>query len=108
MKYKYKAKCSQCGQRFFAQTRSELLRKLRKHLWGKHSDWMKRRIQAGKKKALKKTNVSPDALKRILSPSWVGFAEKGTIEKLTGRPYEEVKGKLTDAFVQLILGSIGK
>ena len=108
MKYKYKAKCSQCGQRFFAQTRSELLRKLRKHLWSKHSDWMRRRIKAGKKKALLKGNPSPNALKNILSPSWVGFAEKGTIEKLTGRPYEEVKAKLTDAFVQLILGSIGK
>ena len=97
MKYKYHAKCSQCGRGFRANTRSELLRKLRKHLWRYHEDWMKRRIKAGLKKAKKKVASNPNlqAISKILNPNWVGFVERPVIEKLTGRPYEEVKAEFS-------------
>jgi len=39
------------------RTRSELLSALRKHLWGKHSAWMKSRIKAGKAKAANNPGV---------------------------------------------------
>ncbi len=109
MKYKYHAKCSQCGRGFRANTRSELLAKLRKHLWRFHADWMKRRIKLGLKRAKKKAGVMIDvAGQSLISPRWIGFAERGLIEKTTGLPYEEVKSRVLDFFVQMALGGVKK
>lgn len=110
MKYKYHAKCSQCGRGFRANTRSELLRKLRKHLWRFHADWMKRRIKLGLKRAKAKgKQLTFDvAGQSLISPQWIGFAERGLIEKTTGLPYEEVKSRVLDFFVQMALGGVKK
>jgi len=111
-KYEYHATCSQCGKKFYAHTRKELLEKLRKHIWRNHADWMRKRIKAGLRK-----RKQANATQRILidspgnsfwNPSWVGFAERGLIEKVTGMPYEEVKSKVLDFFVQLLLGGVRK
>jgi len=66
-----------------------------------------RRIRAGKRKAEKKKN-NPFDIKAILSPKWAGFAERPIIEKVTGRPYEEVKKEVLDAFVQHALHGLTK
>ncbi|MBA7702946.1 hypothetical protein ES703_111724 [subsurface metagenome] len=67
MQHKYKAKCSQCGRRFFAETRKELLDKLRKHMWLRHADWMKRRIKAGLRKRKQSIGSNPSVLSSILA-----------------------------------------
>jgi len=106
MKYKYHAKCSQCGRGFRSNTRSDLLARLRKHLWSKHGSWMKARIKGGLKKAKKKRGNLPAGLPNF--PEWIGFAEKPVIEKITGRPYEEVKSIVLDFFVRALLGGVKK
>lgn len=45
------AKCSRCATKFRRKTKPELLGAIRKHLWGKHKDWMTARIRAGKAKS---------------------------------------------------------
>jgi len=111
--YKYKAKCSQCGTRFFAQSKSDLLAKVRTHVWKKHEEWMRRKVKAGLRKAKKAYhapgNPFAETVKKILNPSWTGFAERPVIEKITGRPYEQVRMEALDAFVaQLFDGFKGK
>lgn len=59
---------------------------------------MIRRIKKGLAKTKKKAN-NPS----ILSPSWVGFAERNIIEKLSGRPYDEVKDAMTAAFLRQLM-----
>lgn len=89
-------RCSQCGRRFGAATRAEALRKLTKHLWLKHGDWMKRRIKLGLRKAKKlKTN-----------PRIIGALEAPLIEKLTGRSYDDVKSQVLDTFVRILLSGL--
>lgn len=44
----YTAKCSQCGQRFRGYTRTALLKRIRKHIWDKHRQWMLQRMKAGR------------------------------------------------------------
>lgn len=117
---KLKAKCSQCGRTFRADTRGELLSLVRKHMWKAHDEWMRRRIKTGLRKSKKQRNnvlgfVVPknhapgnpfaETLKKILNPSWTGFLERPVIEKITGRPYEQVRSEALDAFVaQLFTG----
>ena len=96
----YYLTCSRCQRRFRGSTRTEALSKLRKHLWKEHSDWMKRRIKAGIKKA-HKASENPFA-------KWIGFAERPVIEKVTGLPYEEVRTKVLDFFVSMLLGGVKK
>ncbi|MBA7551840.1 hypothetical protein ES705_44390 [subsurface metagenome] len=111
MKKKYVLKCSQCGRRFLDESRGEALSRLRKHLWKEHKDWMSRRIKAGIRKSKKARGIlvtaSPLDLRKtvqnILNPPWVGFAEKPIIEKLTGKPYAEVKEAVLDAIVRQAL-----
>lgn len=106
------AKCSRCGRTFRSKTKGENLNKIRTHMYKEHEDWMKRRIKAGLRKAKKTTptehypgNDFAETVKKILNPSWAGFAERGIIEKVTGRPYEQVKAQALDAFVaQLFKG----
>lgn len=97
---RYWLKCSRCGKRFSGLTRTEALDKIRKHMWKYHRDWMVSRIKAGQRKA-KKQNP-------ILSPQWIGFAERPLIEKVTGRPYEEVRERVLDFFVSMVLGGVKK
>ncbi|MBA7551901.1 hypothetical protein ES705_44452 [subsurface metagenome] len=109
MKYKYHAKCSRCGLGFRANTKSEMLSKLRKHLWRKHEDWMKRRIKAGLRRRRKAQVVGVESgmySPSIVSPHWVGFAEKALIERATGRPYEEVKTDVLDFFARQLMSGV--
>jgi len=70
---------------------------------------MTRRIKSGLRKAKKNPN-NPlfKGISKFVNPSWVGFAERGAIEKLTGRSYEDVKKDVLDGFVQLLLGGLTK
>jgi hypothetical protein len=104
-------RCSRCQRRFRGSTRAEALGKLRKHLWKEHRAWMVSRIKSGLRKAKKTKADNPaltSALKSIISPSWVGFAEKPVIEKITGLDYDVVKGKVLDFFVNMLMSGILK
>jgi hypothetical protein len=103
MKYKYHAKCSQCGLGFRSNLRSDLLRRLRKHLWSKHRAWMIGRIKAGLRKRKKELSLTAGNPFNLLRPSFVGFAERPLIEALTGRPYEEVR----QAFLNAMTSTVG-
>lgn len=96
---RYWLKCSRCGKRYSGLTRTEALGKMRKHMWKEHRDWMVIRIKAGQRKA-KKIKAG--------NPKWIGFAERPLIEKVTGRPYEEVKNAVLDYFVSMVLGGVKK
>ncbi|MBA7707641.1 hypothetical protein ES703_116517 [subsurface metagenome] len=116
MAKRYKLTCSQCGRKFFDLDRGKALSRLRKHLWKDHQDWMRRRIKAGIRKAKKASSLvvanSPfdlrATLRNIVNPPWAGFAEKPLIEKVTGRPYQEVKDAVIDAMVRQALSGITK
>ena len=110
-----RAKCSQCGLVIRANTRSELLNLVRAHMWRKHGDWMRSRIKRGLKKARKAEgtyhapgNPFLETIKKVLNPSWTGFAERPIIEKLTGRPYEQVRQETLDALVASVFASLTK
>jgi hypothetical protein len=112
------AKCSKCGRTFRADSRGLLLDKIRKHMWKQHADWMRGRIKSGLRKSSKaqanlasKRYHSPgnpfgETLKKILNPSWTGFAERPVIERITGRPYEQVRQEAVDAFVAQLFDNI--
>jgi len=71
---------------------------------------MSRRIKSGLRKA-QKAKANPalsTALGSILSPKWVGFAEKPVIEKITGQDYEVVKQRVLDWFVNMLMSGIVK
>ncbi|MBA7712349.1 hypothetical protein ES703_121323 [subsurface metagenome] len=109
------AKCSQCGRKFYGTSKGELLNKLRTHMWKNHADWMRRRIKAGLKKAKRSVdtyhapgNPFLETVKKVLDPSWTGFAERPAIEKLTGRPYEQVRQETLDALVASVFVSLIK
>ena len=63
---------------------------------------MVRRIKTGLRKRKKALANNPS----ILDPKWIGFAERPAIEKITGLPYEEVKSKVLDFFVAMLLGGV--
>ncbi|MBA7589216.1 hypothetical protein ES708_31297 [subsurface metagenome] len=44
----FTARCSQCGQRFRAYSKTVLLSRVRKHMWDKHHEWMVARMKAGR------------------------------------------------------------
>ena len=44
----YRGTCKNCREDFAARSPSALLSKMSKHRWKKHSNWMSRRIKAGK------------------------------------------------------------
>ncbi|MBA7580382.1 hypothetical protein ES708_22273 [subsurface metagenome] len=48
MQKMWTAKCSQCGQRFRAYERTDLLSRIRKHMWKEHPAWMLARMKAGR------------------------------------------------------------
>lgn len=107
---KVKAKCSQCNYVARGVTRSEVLNKIRKHMWKEHADWMKKRIRKGLRARMKEQHVvgNPflETVKKVLNPSWTGFGERPIIEKLTGRPYEQVRQETLDAFVAQVFEGI--
>jgi hypothetical protein len=79
-------------------------------MWRSHADWMKRRIRKGVRKSLKaRHEVTVDSgmfSPSIVSPHWVGFAEKGLIEKATGKPYEQVRADVLDFFARQLMSGI--
>jgi hypothetical protein len=94
---------------FYGSTRSEVLSKVRKHMWKAHETWMKRRIKTGLKKHKQQQRILVDSAGNSLwNPSWIGFAERPIIEKVTGMKYEDVKSKVLDFFVQMLLGGVTK
>lgn len=101
MKYKYHAKCSQCGLGFRSNSKSDLLSRMRKHMWSKHGDWMRRRIKNGLRKAKKRTKALDFG-----NPGFIGFAERGIIEKVTGQPYEKVRAQVLDTFARMLMTGI--
>ena len=105
-------KCSQCSYRARGDTVGERLAHLRKHQQKKHPNFLSKRIKSGMKKA-RNTYHAPgnpfiETVKKILDPSWVGFAERPLIEKITGRPYEEVRKQAVDAFVSELFKGVIK
>jgi len=48
MKKMWTAHCSQCSQRFRAYDRTDLLSRIRKHMWKEHRKWMLARMKAGR------------------------------------------------------------
>lgn len=79
MKYKYRAKCSQCGLGWRSNFRSDLLGKMRKHMWRKHGTWMRGRIKRGLRKAKKQSN--PTLQTSLLS----GIFPAGNIPEIVKR-----------------------
>ena len=70
---------------------------------------MKRKIKRGMRKAKLTRGVMIDvAGQSFISPSWIGFAERPIIEKITGLPYEEAKSRVLDFLVQMLLGGVKK
>lgn len=116
---RYKLVCSQCGKIFRDENRGQALSRLRKHLWKAHQDWMRRKIKAGIRKS-KRVRAESDlvvanspfdlraTIRNIVNPPWAGFAEKPLIEKITGRPYQEVKDAIVDAMVRQALSGLTK
>jgi len=100
-----KATCKLCGKTFRRATSAELIKAIHAHYMKAHPEAMKRRIKKGMKKARQSGGVT---VGNPISWNWIGFAEKPLIEKVTGRPYEEVKGQVLDFFVSALLGGIGK
>jgi hypothetical protein len=71
------------------------------------------RIKRGLKKSRKEHAQHAQILidtqgNSLWNPSWIGFAERGLIEKVTGMKYEDVKSKVLDFFVQMLLGGVTK
>lgn len=98
----YKLTCSQCGRRFQGQVKGDVLSRMRKHQQKEHQAWLSRRIKSGIRKAKKKNTPLPNF------PEWIGFAERPLVEKVTGRPYNEVREAVLDFFVKMVLGGITK
>jgi len=112
---RHKSKCSQCGLVIRGDSKGEVLNKLRTHMWRKHADWMRRRIKSGLRKSRKAKasyavpgNPFLETIKKVLNPSWTGFAERPIIEKLTGRPYEQVRQETLDALVASVFAGLTK
>jgi len=83
----YKAECSQCGAVMRAYTRSELLSKLRKHLWKFHRGWMIARIKAGRMSAQQHNPSFQDIIRSLKTGvkaafNVIGFADRATYRQL--------------------------
>ncbi len=96
----YKLVCSQCTKRFQGEKKGDVLSRLHAHQVKAHAAWLARRIKRGMVKAKKRKSELPNY------PAWIGFAERPLIEKVTGRPYEEVRQAVLDFFVSMLLGGI--
>jgi len=103
----HKCTCKICGKTFRRATSGECIKAMHAHYLKAHPAALSRRIKKGMKKAKTQPAILIDTEGNSLwSPSWVGFAEKGLIEKTTGMPYAEVKDKVLDFFVQMALGGV--
>lgn len=89
------AKCSKCGVGFRSKTRSDLLSKIRKHVWKEHEEWMKSRIKRGMKEVKARSN-----------PRIIGALEAPVIEKLTGVPYEQVRQHVLTFMKRLLIDAL--
>ncbi|MBA7707911.1 hypothetical protein ES703_116795 [subsurface metagenome] len=99
MKKWYSAKCSQCGRGFRSQTRSELLSKIRKHIWKEHRAWMVARIKAGQRTS----NANNPSLQDLIQGVQKGSSRAAisVARQMTEGRYQQVK-KVLDV-VQPIL-----
>lgn len=104
-----KGTCKLCGKTFRRATSGELIKAIHAHYMKVHPSAMSRKIKRGMRKARERSRVMIDvAGQSFLSPKWIGFAERPLIEKVTGLPYEEVKSRVLDFFVQMLLGGVTK
>ncbi len=72
---------------------------------------MVKRIKAGQRKARKEKGIeglNPAFLKKLFGSKVVGFAERPVIEKITGKPYEEVKAQVLGFFADMLMSGILK
>ena len=83
----YRATCSQCGVKFRSKTRSDLLSKIRTHVWKFHRAWMIARIKAGKKRIADSNPSFQDIIRSLKTGvksaiSVIGFADRATYRQL--------------------------
>lgn len=83
------AKCSQCPRRFRAKTKSELLERLRDHIWAQHRSWMLSRIKAGQKRAELDNPSIQDMVQAIQKGS--SRAAIAVAQNMTEGRYQQVK-----------------
>ncbi len=100
-----KGTCKLCGKTFRRATSGEFIKAIHAHYMKAHSEAMKRKIKRGMRKAKAIGGVT---VGNPISWDWIGFAERPLIEKMTGRPYAEVKDRVLDFFVSMLLGGLGK
>ncbi|MBA7712423.1 hypothetical protein ES703_121397 [subsurface metagenome] len=98
-----KGTCKICGWACRRATSAELIKTVHAHYLKKHPLALSRKIKRGMKKARATGGVT---VGNPLSFNWIGFAEKPTIEKITGRPYAEVREQVLDFFVRMLLGGV--
>jgi hypothetical protein len=104
-----KGTCKICGKTFRRETSAELIKAIHAHYLKAHPKALSRRIKKGMKSARGKALVQVDSAgASFWNPSWIGFAERPLIEKVTGMPYEQVKSRVLDFFVQMMLGGVKK
>ena len=101
-----KATCKVCGKTIRRATGGELIKAINAHYWKHHPETMRRKIKKGMKDRKKKTGGY--TVGNPVSLDWIGFAEKPLIEKVTGRPYAEVRSQVLDMLVSMVLGGVGK
>jgi len=104
MRYQYKAKCSQCGRRFSSNSRSELLGKLRAHMWRKHAEWMRRRIKAGLRKR-KQVGENPAWLLPLLAGVTTAAQITALVSAFMGKPRIEraaLRARIASQAIQAI------
>jgi len=98
-----KATCKICGKSYRRATSAELIKAIHAHYLKAHPLALSRKIKKGMKKARAGAGLM---VGNPLSMEWIGFAEKPMIEKITGKPYAEVKELVTDFFVRMLLGGL--
>ena len=104
-----KGTCKICGKTFRRSTGGELIKAMHAHYVKADPSSLSRRIKNGMKAAKVSNPILIDSAGNSLwSPSWIGFAEKALIEKTTGLPYADVKSRVLDFFVQMLLGGVTK
>jgi len=64
------AKCSRCGKGFRADSKGDLLNRIRTHMWKEHEDWMRRRVKSGLRKAKKAKEAGSN-------PAWLNAIMAG-------------------------------
>ena len=100
--------CKTCGKTFRRATGGELIKAIHAHYLKAHATALSRRIKRGMAKAKKAVGVGGVTVGNPVSLNWIGFAEKPIIEKITGKPYAQVREEVLDFFVSMLLGGVAK